>query len=181
MAIAWRASDALVGATQVAIFSRQTMLAVGKGGYSVLRRGRISIPGHPYLVTSTTEARRQVFGDFDLACALARALHERRLFAGHELLCWVLMPDHWNGLLVLGEHESLSKCMQRFKSVSSLALRRADRRLKTIWARGFHDRAIRKEESLVEAARYLVANPVRAGLVTRAGLYPFWDAAWLRA
>jgi hypothetical protein len=28
-------------------------------------------------------------------------------------------------------------------------------------------------------ARYVVMNPVRAGLVSRVGDYPFWDAAWI--
>jgi len=28
-------------------------------------------------------------------------------------------------------------------------------------------------------ARYIVANPLRAGLVERIGDYPLWDATWL--
>jgi hypothetical protein len=28
-------------------------------------------------------------------------------------------------------------------------------------------------------ARYVVANPLRAGLVKRLGDYPLWDAIWL--
>jgi len=28
-------------------------------------------------------------------------------------------------------------------------------------------------------ARYIVANPLRAGLVERLGDYPLWDAVWL--
>ncbi|MFV3290267.1 transposase, partial [Pseudomonas sp. NY11955] len=28
-------------------------------------------------------------------------------------------------------------------------------------------------------ARYIVANPIRAGLVSRVGDYPHWDAVWL--
>ena len=34
-------------------------------------------------------------------------------------------------------------------------------------------------EDLVGVARYIVANPVRAGLVNRVGEYPYWDAVWL--
>jgi hypothetical protein len=48
-----------------------------------------------------------------------------------------------------------------------------------IWQAGFHDRAMRKEENLQAFARYIVANPVRAGLVNRVGDYPHWDAMWL--
>ncbi|MCF6281296.1 MAG: hypothetical protein L3J28_03650 [Candidatus Polarisedimenticolaceae bacterium] len=42
-----------------------------------------------------------------------------------------------------------------------------------------HDRAIRKEEDLVAIARYIVANPLRAGLVKSIKDYPHWDCVWL--
>ena len=32
---------------------------------------------------------------------------------------------------------------------------------------------------LRDVARYIVANPLRAGLVERVGDYPYWDAVWL--
>lgn len=48
-----------------------------------------------------------------------------------------------------------------------------------VWGSGFHDRALRVEEDLLGTARYIVHNPIRAGLVARSGLYPFWDAVWL--
>jgi len=48
-----------------------------------------------------------------------------------------------------------------------------------VWQRGFHDHAVRREEDLQALARYVVANPVRAGLVQRTGLYPHWDAIWV--
>ena len=45
--------------------------------------------------------------------------------------------------------------------------------------RGFHDRAIRKQDDLVAVARYIVANPLRAGIVDSIRNYPLWDAKWL--
>ncbi|GGY09626.1 hypothetical protein GCM10007160_41190 [Litchfieldella qijiaojingensis] len=50
---------------------------------------------------------------------------------------------------------------------------------KSIWQRGYHDRAIRDEEDIRAVARYIVANPLRAGLVNDIGQYPLWDAKWL--
>ena len=44
---------------------------------------------------------------------------------------------------------------------------------------GFHDHALREEENLLHAARYIVANLKRAGLVQRVSDYPYWDAIWL--
>ena len=48
-----------------------------------------------------------------------------------------------------------------------------------VWQKGFHDRAVRQEDDLPAIARYVVANPVRAGLVTKTGTYPHWDAIWV--
>jgi hypothetical protein len=39
------------------------------------------------------------------------------------------------------------------------------------------DHALKRDESLLEAARYIVANPLRAGLAEQAGEYPY---AWCR-
>ena len=93
-------------------------------------------------------------------------------------LCWVLMPDHWHGLVELGEHDDLSLVMNRFKAVSTKALVE-EGCVKPVWARGFHDHALRQEEDVMSAARYIVANPVRAGMVHRALNYPYWDCVWL--
>jgi len=41
------------------------------------------------------------------------------------------------------------------------------------------DHALRTDENLLNVARYIIANPLRAGLVTRIGDYPLWDSIWL--
>jgi len=48
-----------------------------------------------------------------------------------------------------------------------------------VWMSGFHEQALRKEEDLAAVARYVVANPLRAGLVDKLANYPLWDAVWL--
>ena len=48
-----------------------------------------------------------------------------------------------------------------------------------VWQRGYHDHAVRREEDIKSLARYVIANPVRAGLSYSVGSYPHWDAAWL--
>jgi hypothetical protein len=48
-----------------------------------------------------------------------------------------------------------------------------------VWQRGYHDHAVRREEDIKSLARYVIANPVRAGLTHSVGSYPHWDAAWL--
>ena len=69
--------------------------------------------------------------------------------------------------------------MQKTKSLSTKAVRHASGGNSVLWQRGFHDRALRREEDLVRMARYVVANPLRAGLVEKLGDYPLWDAIWV--
>lgn len=88
------------------------------------------------------------------------------------------MPDHLHWLVQL-KTGSLNQLMQRLKSRSAISLNRLHGTHGAIWQKGYHDRAIRDEEDLRDVARYIVANPLRAGLVKRIGDYPFWDATWL--
>ena len=89
------------------------------------------------------------------------------------------MPDHWHGLIELGEQDDLSMLVRRIKGVSARAVNDLRDVERGIWASGFHDHAIRVSEDLPGIARYLVFNPKRAGLVARIGDYSFWDAIWL--
>ena len=88
------------------------------------------------------------------------------------------MPDHVHLLLQLGQSE-LSTIMKRLKARSAVVLNREIGRRGRFWAPGFHDHALRKEEELISVARYIVANPLRAGLVNHVADYPFWNAEWL--
>jgi REP element-mobilizing transposase RayT len=135
--------------------------------------------GQVYLVTFTTHRRVRWFEDVDAARCACRCLTDTRSWRGSELLAWVLMPDHWHGVLSLGEGDSLPRLVNRIKSNSARDVRRHCRVEEKVWADGFHDRALRRDDDLVELARYVVLNPFRAGLVRRIGDYPYWDAIWL--
>ena len=148
-------------------------------GHAALRKGRHSTTGQVYLVSFTTHGRHPTFRAPDPAMAAARAMVDARLWRSAELLAWVLMPDHWHGLIALGEGGALPAVVRRLKANSARRVRADCGGVDRVWATGYHDRALRAEEALVDAARYLVLNPVRAGLVARVGDYPFWDAAWV--
>lgn len=149
-----------------------------KPGSNTLRKGRISLPGHVYLVTFTTLARHPLFADFQLASRVAQALHHPLLWCDSRLLAWVLMPDHWHGLVQLGDCNSLSSLIRAIKSNTARSLPESNSR--PVWAPGFHDRAIRKEQDIKATARYIIMNPVRAGLVSSPRFYPYWNAIWIR-
>ena len=148
-------------------------------GYRALRRGRASLDGQIYFVTFVTRDRRILFLAHERAAVASRALLDARLWRASKLLAWVLMPDHWHGLVELGGGESLAALVRRLKCNSSRVLREAEPRLGRAWADGFHDHALRNDESLVDVARYLVLNPFRAGLTRRIADYPWWGAVWV--
>lgn len=149
-----------------------------KAGHRALRLGRYSQPAGIYLVTFVTASRRRIFLDFTLACAACRTFAPAAVAAAATLLCWVLMPDHLHALVRLDGEMPLSAVVQRLKSVSARACHAIQPEV-VVWARAFHDHALRRDEDLQGAARYIVANPIRAGLVQRVGDYPFWNAAWI--
>ena len=90
-----------------------------------------------------------------------------------QTLALVVMPDHLHWLFQLNNKLSLPKLLQSIKSVSAHTIG------KPIWQPGYYDHAIRKDEDIVNIARYIIANPILAGLVKRVGDYSHWHAIWL--
>jgi REP element-mobilizing transposase RayT len=147
-------------------------------GHRALRKGRVSIANSIYLITTTTFERQKFFADFDAGCAAARCFEDEGLLGDARMLAWVLMPDHVHWLLQLGERDELSVVVNRLKSASARHMNLALGRTGAAWAKAFHDHALRSEDDLESVARYMIANPLRAGLATWIGDYPFWNAVW---
>ncbi|WP_017926888.1 transposase [Thioalkalivibrio sp. HL-Eb18] len=145
----------------------------GKPHAQALRRGRYSEPGRIYLITAVTRDRTPVFRDFAAARALVATLRHAQALGHADTLAYVVMPDHLHWLMTLGDSISLSPVVRSVKAVTARRLGRA------LWQPGFHDHAVRREEDLASLARYIAANPLRAGLVRNLGDYPHWDAIWL--
>lgn len=143
-----------------------------------LRLGRYSETGRVYIVTTVVHGRHPIFADWYAACACARSLHAAPADTSVTSLAWVVMPDHVHWLFSLNEG-SLERVMQRFKSRAARAVNASMGAEGVVWQRGYHDHAVRREEDLRALARYVIGNPVRAGLARSVGAYPFWDAAWL--
>ncbi|MBH3426590.1 REP-associated tyrosine transposase [Pseudomonas alkylphenolica] len=143
-----------------------------------LRQGRVSIPGQVYLLTTTVEHRKPVFADFHLARMVVEQLRQTQDCNLAKSLAWVVMPDHIHWLVEL-QHVTLDALMRRMKCRSTGLINKSSNRHGRLWQKGFHDRALRREDDILAVARYIVANPLRAGLVSRVGDYPHWDACWL--
>jgi len=148
-----------------------------------LRKGRVSQPGGIYLITFATECRVPWFKDWALGrlvVASMRRAQEQQLV---QSLAFVVMPDHVHWLIEL-ENTLLQTVMREVKGHSGFYVKKSIRQTgervpSAVWQEGYHDHALRSEESLIDVARYVVMNPVRAGLVRSVLEYPLCDAKWI--
>jgi len=145
-----------------------------------LRKGRHSQPSQIYILTSISYRRRPVFSDFHLGRMVVNAMRHHDLIGNTETLAYVVMPDHFHWLFSLGSRLDLPRLMASLKGYTARRIKeRIDLGSDPLWQESYHDHALRREEDVQAAARYIVANPLRAGLVERLGDYPLWDAVWL--
>lgn len=112
-------------------------------GQYALRRGRVSLPGQRYLVTTCTANRSAWFANRNHADRTCAILRESLTWPAARVLIWVLMPDHWHGLVELHGTEALSTVFARMKGIVSR--RWPDSTPRPIWQRSFHDHALRSE------------------------------------
>ena len=147
--------------------------------HDALRRGRHSLHHHVYCITTVTRDRHPLFRDIIAARLL---VHELRRLHEHGVvisLAWVVMPDHLHWLIQLTERWSLSRVVKTLKARSAISINKYLCQQGSIWQRAYHDRAARRDEDIRQFARYIVANPLRAGLVRSVGDYPHWDCIWM--
>ena len=143
-----------------------------------LRRGRYSEQNRIYLLTTNTLDREPIFRNWRLGRHVVEQFKQAQEQGLAESLAWVVMPDHFHWLVAL-EQGSLDELMCRTKSLSTRTINQASGRTGSRWQQGYHDHALRRDENIKRVARYVIANPLRAGLVKRIGDYPLWDAQWL--
>lgn len=165
-----------------------------------LRKGRVSVDGQIYLVTSVTLDHRPIFADFRLGRILVNTMRQYTEAGKVESLAFIIMPDHFHWLLALtgvcdlppligqvkgasahfmNQHPVGAGSAREFGQCSRAEPAPTEMRLGRVWQKGFHDRAIRRDEDIRDVARYLVMNPVRAGIARRIWDYPLWDAVWV--
>jgi REP element-mobilizing transposase RayT len=105
----------------------------------------------------------------ELADVAVRLLAELALERGTDLYAWCIMPDHVHLLM---QDQDIVKFVRLFKGRMTPKSRTLDP-TRSLWQRSFYDHALRKEESLETVAVYIWQNPVSAGLVEHAAVYPW--------
>jgi REP element-mobilizing transposase RayT len=93
-------------------------------------------------------------------------------------LSWILMPDHFHGILRLG-NSSLGQTISHLKGITSKRINENFNQQGSIWQPAYYERALRIEDDRKNIARYIILNPLRAGLVKNVREYPYWNSIWL--
>ena len=143
-----------------------------------LRAGRYSEIGRIYLLTTVVKDRKLAFQNWQLGRLLVGTMKQAEIEGQIKSLAWVIMPDHLHWLVEL-RAGTMDGVMRRVRSRSTQASNQASGRKGPLGQPGEHDHAVRHEEDLKVLARYVLANPLRAGLVKKLAEYPLWDAIWL--
>ena len=144
-----------------------------------LRTGRYSQANTEYFITFNIHNRSSIFEDVKIVRLFCKHITVNEKKNQCKWLTWVLMPDHFHGLLQLGEKVQLSKVIAEFKGTTAYKINAELDRKGKLWQTSFYDHALREEENRKNIARYIVANPLRKGLVKDIKKYPYWNSIYL--
>jgi REP element-mobilizing transposase RayT len=143
-----------------------------------LRIGRHSQPGHYYFLTTSVVGRRKIFINHDHALIVLSAIRWLHKADRFFVDAAIVMPDHLHIVGQLGEGSrqdaapTLARVMHSLKSYSARCLSMLD--VKTpVWQEGYYDHGLRDDEDYRAGVRYVMQNPIRAGLVRRVEDYPY--------
>jgi putative transposase len=133
---------------------------------------RVEVPGATYHLTARGNRRQPIFRSevdqvllLDLLARVVRALDWR-------VRSYCLMPNHFH-LVVMIERPNLSLGMQRLNGRYAQLFNQRYGLSGHLFQGRFHSVLIEREEHLLELARYVVLNPVRAGLCVHPGEWPW--------
>ena len=127
---------------------------------------------HRYFLTICTKGRRPTFCVPDIVEPARKRLFEEASNRGFSAYAYCFMPDHCH-VLVIGVQEDAGfvQFVNVFKQTTSFDFKRKCRG--TLWQAGYFERVLRSDEASMSVARYILENPVRAGLTRTFQEYPF--------
>ena len=93
---------------------------------------------------------------------------------------WCVMPNHVHVLVIQREGFPLAEIVKSWKAFTARQANALLGRSGPFWMRDYHDRSIRDERHMNQAAVYIRNNPVKAGLCERPEDWPWSSAGWER-
>lgn len=131
---------------------------------------RIEFPGAYYHLTARGNAREDIYHDDTDRGMFLQLLGEVCERFGWRVYAWCLMSNHYH-LVVQTPGANLSRGMRHLNGVYTQRFNRRHRRVGHVYQGRYKAIIIDQDDYLLEAIRYVLLNPVRAGMVKTAGLY----------
>jgi putative transposase len=144
------------------------------------RTARASQGGYCYHVLNLGNGRRRVFhkdGDY---AAFLRLLTQAAERTPVRLLGYCLLPNHFHLALWPQEDGDLSDYMMWLLTAHVRRYHQHYHSSGHVWQGRFRAFPIQEDDHLLTVLRYIVRNPVRAGLVAQAQDWRWSSAAWAR-
>jgi REP element-mobilizing transposase RayT len=128
-----------------------------------------------YFLTFCTADRHHAFIKADVVETTLSQIVRASVGNAFNIPAYCLMPDHAH---LLVEGSSPASDLRRFakdaKQYSGFLYKREYRR--NLWQPSYYDHVLRDDDDTWGVARYIVENPLRAGLSIRADEYPFFGS-----
>lgn len=133
---------------------------------------RIEYPGALYHVTARGNAQQTIFQSKGDALRFLETLGDTARRLGWRLHAFCLMTNHYH-LLVETEQANLSQGMRHLNGVYTQAYNRAHGQVGHVFQGRYKAILVEAEAYFLELTRYIVLNPLRAGLVANVGDWPW--------
>ncbi|MBI1811894.1 MAG: transposase [Nitrospirae bacterium] len=127
---------------------------------------RIEYPGAIYHITSRGNARGKIYKDDNDREAFLEILGS--VIKRYNYLChaYCLMDNHYH-LIIETPEPNLSRGMRQLNGVYTQAYNRRHRKAGHIFQGRYKSILIEKENYLLELCRYIILNPIRAGITKK--------------
>lgn len=146
-----------------------------------MRYRRVTLDGATYFFTVNLADRRSTLltTHIDNLRQAVRDVHHAHPF---EIIAWVVLPEHMHAIwsmhagdadYSLRWNQIKGRFARRIPKEEEVFPSRAIKRERGIWQRRFWEHWIRDEEDLQRHVDYVHYNPVKHGLVGRAGDWPY--------
>jgi len=148
-------------------------LKIPERGYRNLRKGRYSQVGNYYFITTATQRKEKIFQSERCARVVIDSIKwiEHRKKA--ENIVAIVMPEHLHWVFILKEG-TLADIVKSLKGFTARKINQMLDRKGNIWQEQYYEHLVRKNEALLNIAKYCLNNSVRRGLVDDFHCYPYW-------
>jgi len=148
-----------------------------------------------FFVTIATEGRRAWFREPAVVERCAGAIRAACDKEGFDLIAYCFMPDHVHVVVSTEQENDLVRLVHGFKQKTGWWFRNqyvagglppeadppaAGKPSPTgrstrpgLWQKSYYDHVLRRDEDLADVVRYVLENPIRAGLVESFDEYPY--------